>query len=268
MPENEKVDTSLIRNMFIGRIRYQEWKDNGAIELPNVFDWILNGETWVLIREELNMYLWHQKDDLDMTDHGWLRTSMYTMLQQLVRQDIASYLLTVALRPDHATDLLAFPCFMRAASKDNSESIRRVDLNLKDLMSGRGENRIQGTAVFADESVGNGDEFILGLHLRMEKWWKVVTKRNLATDGYTQYVVPEMFNTEDSRRSSLKWVGQACTAGSARFYMPHLPHGKRGKSGERRISVPTYHTAVSRNGVNMEIAECGTRDEIAAALRD
>lgn len=50
--------------------------------------------------------------------------------------------------------------------------------------------------------------------------------------------------------------------------MPHLPHGNRGKSGEQRIAVPTYHTAVSEDEVNMGIAECGTKDEVTAALRD
>ncbi len=115
------------------------------------------------------MHLWHQRDDLDLTKHGWLRTTMYTMIQQLVRQNFLYYAITVALRPDHETDLLAFPYFMKCTSKNYSASVKHVNLNVNDLLlSGRGQRRIQGTAVFADESIGNEDELILGLHHRME----------------------------------------------------------------------------------------------------
>ncbi len=94
---------------------------------------------------------------------------MYTMIQQLVRQNFLYYAITVALRPDHETDLLAFPYFMKCTSKNYSASVKHVNLNVNDLLlSGRGQRRIQGTAVFADESIGNEDELILGLHHRME----------------------------------------------------------------------------------------------------
>ncbi len=74
-------------------------------------------------------------------------------------------------------------------------------------------------------------------------------------------VVPEMFNESDDRRSGLKWVDQSCSAGSVRIFMPHLPHGNKGNSGEERIAVPIYHTAVSKDGINLKIAECGTKDD-------
>lgn len=109
---------------------------------------------------------------------------------------------------------------------------------------------------------------ILGMHHRMEQWWREVTKRRLATDGYTHSVTPEMFNETDSRKSGLKWEDQPCSAGSVRISMPHIPRGNKGSSGEERIAVPTYHTAVSKDGVNLEIRQCGTKDEVAAALRD
>jgi len=81
-------------------------------------------------------------------------------------------------------------------------------------------------------------------------------------------VVPEMFNESDDRRSGLKWVDQSCSAGSVRIFMPHLPHGNKGNSGEERIAVPIYHTAVSKDGINLKVAKCGTKDEVSAPLRD
>ncbi len=95
MLQNYKIDTSLIHNIFIKKIKYQKWKKNDAIILSNVFDWVLNDNTWVLIKEKLNMYLWYQRNDLDLTNHSWLRMTMYITLQQLVRQNIVYYLITV-----------------------------------------------------------------------------------------------------------------------------------------------------------------------------
>ncbi len=58
--------------------------------------------------------------------------------------------------------------------------------------------------MFADELINKDDKFILDLHLCMKKWWKEVTKWNLATNEYTHYVVLEMFNENDSQKSGLK----------------------------------------------------------------
>ncbi len=268
MSQNYKIDTFLIRNMFIEKIKYQKWKKNNAIVLSNVFDWILNNNTWVLIREKLNMYLWHQRNDLDLTNHDWLRTTMYITLQQLVRQNIMYYLITVILRLNHEIDLLTFSYFMKITFKNDSELIRYVNLNVNDLMSDREQSQIQSTAVFADESIDKDDEFILDLHLRMKKWWKEAIKRNLATNEYTHCVVLEMFNENDSRRSNLKWVNQSCFADSVRFWMSHLSHDNKDKSDEQRIAVLIYHTAIFKDEVNMKIAKCETKNEVIIALRD
>ncbi len=45
MSQNYKIDTSLIHNMFIKKIKYQKWKKNNAIMLLNMFNWILNDNT-------------------------------------------------------------------------------------------------------------------------------------------------------------------------------------------------------------------------------
>jgi len=39
MSQNYKIDTFLICNMFIEKIKYQKWKKNDAIMLSNMFDW-------------------------------------------------------------------------------------------------------------------------------------------------------------------------------------------------------------------------------------
>ncbi len=81
------------------------------------------------------MYLWYQKDDLNLMNHDWLRTTMYIMLQQLVRQNIMYYLITVTFWLNHEINLLIFSYFMKITFKNDSELIKHVNLNVNDLMS-------------------------------------------------------------------------------------------------------------------------------------
>ncbi len=268
MSQNYKIDTSLIHNMFIEKIKYQKWKKNDAIMLSNVFDWILNDNTWVLIREKLNMYLWHQRNDLDLTNHDWLRMTMYITLQQLVRQNIMYYLITMILQLNHEIDLLTFSYFMKITFKNNSELIKHVNLNVNDLMSDREQSWIQNTAVFANELIDKDDEFILDLHLCMKKWWKETIKRNLVMNEYTHCVVLKIFNENDSWKSDLKWINQSCFADSVHFWMSHLSHDNKDKSDEQRITVLIYHIAIFKDEVNMKIVKCETKNEVIITLQD
>ncbi len=267
MSQNYKIDMFLIHNMFI-KIKYQKWKKNDAIMLSNVFDWILNDNTWVLIKEKLNMYLWHQRNNLDLTNHDWLRTTMYITLQQLVRQNIMYYFIIVTLWLNHEINLLTFSYFMKITFKNNSELIKHVNLNVNDLISDKEQSWIQNTAMFANELINKDDEFILDLHLCMKKWWKEANKRNLATNEYTHCIVLKIFNENDSRRSDLKWVNQSYFADSVRFWMSHLSHDNRDKSNEQRIAMLIYHTAIFKNEVNMKIAKYETKNEVIVALWD
>jgi len=94
---------------------------------------------------------------------------MYIMLQQLVRQNIVYYLITIILQLNHEINLLTFSYFMKITFKNDSELIKHVNLNVNDLMSDREQSRIQSTTVFADELINKDDEFILDLHLRIKK---------------------------------------------------------------------------------------------------
>ncbi len=60
---------------------------------------------------------------------------MYIRLQQLVRQNIVYYLITVIFQLNHEINLLIFSYFMKITFKNDSELIRHVNLNVNNLMS-------------------------------------------------------------------------------------------------------------------------------------
>lgn len=105
---SQAIDTSMITKLFIKAEKYKEWKRNDAIIISQVFEWLLTNKTWNLLKNELNMYLWHQRNDLNLIKHGWLRIIMYFMIQQIIRQDLLYYCIMIALRPDHETDFIFF----------------------------------------------------------------------------------------------------------------------------------------------------------------
>ena len=143
-----------------------------------------------------------------------------------------------------------------------------MNLNVNDLISDREQSWIQNIIVFADELIDKNDKFILDLHLCMKKWWKEAIKRNLVMNDYTHYVVLEMFNENDSRRSDLKWVNQSYFADSVHFWMSHLSHNNKDKSDESRIAMLIYHTVIFKDEVNVKIVKCETKNEVIITLQD
>lgn len=73
MMNNSRIDTFMFCKKFIKKMKYQKWKKNDLIILLNIFDWILNKNTWCLIMNELHIYMWHQWNDLKITKHNWLQ---------------------------------------------------------------------------------------------------------------------------------------------------------------------------------------------------
>lgn len=132
---SQATDTSTITKLFIKAEKYKEWKRNDAIVISQVFEWLLTNKTWDLLKNELNMYLWHQRNDLNLIKHGWLRIIMYFMIQQIIRRDLLYYCIMIALRSDHETDFIFLSYFMKCTTADQPISVRHIDLNINDLIN-------------------------------------------------------------------------------------------------------------------------------------
>lgn len=135
MINNSRVDTFMFHKKFLKKMKYQKWKKNDLIILLNIFDWILNKNTWCLIMNELNMYMWHHQDNLKITKHDWLWNSMYIMLQQIIRQNILYYVVIIALRLNHEINLIAFSYYMKCMLKNHFAIIKYINVNVLNLLS-------------------------------------------------------------------------------------------------------------------------------------
>ena len=247
---------------------YDAWLADGTIVVPGMFSWLLTHELWPVMREEIEMYHWHIREIGGRSNLGWLRNCLYSTLQQIVRQDLRYYATYVGLRPDKRYTLMSYPYYMKSAKRDDSTFFRHIDLNIPDLLRGRGANQIQGTVSFTDETSDNCTELIFGMQHKLGEWWGRVHTRGLATDGYLHRITDAMFTATDATELGVEWKDQPCPAGAARISLPHLPHGAKGPSVGERITVMPWYVAVGNDGETLEVQEAGNRNELAVAHRD
>ena len=92
---------------------------------------------------------------------------MYSITQQIMRQDLGHWLLYVATRPDYHPILISYPYYAKYVfEKDSGTAFRHIDLNIDQfLATGRGANAIQGSVSLDNESAEAGcTELIKGFH--------------------------------------------------------------------------------------------------------
>ncbi|KAF7195937.1 hypothetical protein HII31_02699 [Pseudocercospora fuligena] len=112
------------------------------------------------IKEEFKMYHWHLHTFPSEKQKGINALQLHGISNQLVRQSLAPWLLTVALRPNHAYDLISVP--KPARYHYNNEDLSnfnnlpehettRLSKNVQELVNGVGTSRLRTSASFASE---------------------------------------------------------------------------------------------------------------------
>ena len=91
---------------------------------------------------------------------------LYSLSQQLVRQNLGYYLLYIALRPDYNSRLVSYSYYAKFAEKSDSTVFRYINMNIKQfLKNGRGANIIQSSVLLDDEGADMGCTIIVpGMH--------------------------------------------------------------------------------------------------------
>jgi len=236
--------------------------------LFKIFDWFKSKKTWLLIKKELNMHMWHQQNDLNVIKHEWLRTLMYIILQQMMQQNLLYYLIIITLRSNHEINLIAFFYYMKCILKNCFAIVKHLNINVLDLLSDKEQNRIQEFAVFANKLIESEDEMILRMHHKIKQWWEKITKRELATDDFTHSVILAMFIKINSKKLKLRWMNQKCVTKDVCIFMSHISCENMKDFEEKRIMISTYYTAISKDDVNLKIQKCEMKNEIITALQD
>jgi hypothetical protein len=251
----------------------------GSIVIPDFYHWLhtdFDGDhpqgIMPLIHEEFDMYEYHYKPEPGKPRLGWQRNMWHSLIQQLVRQDPAYYMLYVFFRPDHAWRMISYPYYTKNTVPGEQTGFRHIDFNVKDYIeTGRGSNILQGSASFTDEDDQNCTELLVGMHVdnKLGQWWSTLSGRGeKITDGFVQRVKSWMWTDQDREAYDTDWEKQICMNGDVRLSFPALPHGSTGPCTIVRRTVLPWFVGIKEDHVTLDTAESGSWADIANAHRE
>ncbi|KAL8651744.1 MAG: hypothetical protein Q9226_004573 [Calogaya cf. arnoldii] len=243
---------------------------DGNVLIDGIFMYLFDdGALWALLSEEFDMYNWHLRRISGRGNLGWLRDALYTQVQQLVRGDPLYYILYACLRPDNNWRLISYPYYMKSTQVEDSTYFRHLDVNVPLLLlGGQGACQIQGTLTLTDETEDNCTEMLIGAHRWLPKWWDRIKQRKLDTNGHIHRIEPGMWTAEDIHDFGVDWKVLPCKKGTVRISMPHNPHGSKGPATGLRQTILPWFIGINDDNETLDIEECGTRSNLAAAHRD
>lgn len=143
---------------------------------------------------------------------------MYSLVQQVMRQDPFYYRHYVLLRPDHDWRLISYPYYTKYTVPGDSTAFSHIDINItRALDEGRGVAMIQGSVSVDDEDDQNCTKILPTMHKQLRPWWNLVKERGLAKDGYIHVINSEMFTSADKEQFHTDWSKVPCGSGDARI---------------------------------------------------
>ena len=214
---------------------------------------------------EFEMYRHHLREQNGNSNLGWCRNMWHSLVQQVVRQDLALYGLNVAARADKRTMLISLPYYTKFEMPGESNPFKHIDMSVPQfLKSGRFGNVVQTAISLDDEDSGGCTIIVPGFQNKIEKWWSEVVKQGEDTYGFT-HSVETIYKLGDATR---KFVPVVCKRGEIRLTMSQIIHGYPGKStGQRRVIFP-WLVAIELDHERMEVREWGSWNDISGANRD
>lgn len=160
----------------------------GTLTISGMFSWLETGVTVDghheprvkdLIDHEWLMYLHHQRRINDKSNLGWLRNMLYSVTQQVMRQDLGHWLAYVAARLHHCPTLISFPYYAKYVFEEDSGTgfIQRHRIAVE-AKGDDGSRSLDAIDVYGANITGC--RFILGLD------WLASAQRSRSTPGRPQ----------------------------------------------------------------------------------
>ena len=242
---------------------------DGSIIFSGMFKWWADFGLLGIFKEEMDMYMHHQRWINGRPNYGWLRTMVYGLSQQLLRQDPVYYRAYVLCRPDLEHRLVSYPYYCKYAKQGDSTAFKHIDVNIPRLLKeGRGANMIHGSLSLEDERPDNCTIMLHGMQHHLGAWWDDLKARGLATDGFVHKFEARHFTEADKEKFKVDWVDVPCKAGDVRISLPHLPYGSHGPCKATRRTLLPWYVALQEDLKTLEVEEGGQWEELATAHRD
>ena len=156
------------------------WKRDDSVIILNVFSWLyeFNSSLFslsIIINEKFQMYHHHLWEVEERQNYDWLQNMFYDIIQQVICQSSAYYLIYVVLHSDHNYYLISYSYYSKFQAAFNKTFFRYINLNILKLVNERKEQYIiQGSVSLNNEKKEDCTEMLLEMHHHLGEWWKNV----------------------------------------------------------------------------------------------
>lgn len=245
-----------------------EWKSNGSINI-DVFPWWWNKPTsgmsiGEMVEEEFEMFKHHFREIIG-ENLGWQRNQVYSLGQQLMRQDPSYYILYACLRPDKQWRLISYPYYCKYTKPGDKTAFRHIDQNLNRLVKeGHGSDMIQGSVSIDNELQDDCTEIVPGMHQHTREWLQRLVDRGEKMESNVNKITDSILTQEDLEHFSTDWTPVPVQRGGVRITSPRIPHGAIGDCKRTRRTMLPWFVGVTDKD-ELEVTDGGTLEGIINA---
>jgi hypothetical protein len=220
-----------------------------------------------LVAEEMAMYRHHNRQEDTST---WaLNDCIYSVTQQLMRQDVSSYALHVGVRPDKCWRLCSYPSHAKCVPKCRAVESMSVDINIhKFYLEGRGRSMVMSHSALVSEDDRGGLVMARAVYRSSREWAAQLEKKGLELTGPVHHLTPEYLPLDMLKLLNCGLRKVEAAFGDTIFHRPAVPYGTSGKVNGTMVWASPCYVAVQDDYETLEFPESITWSELSAAHRD
>ncbi len=111
------------------------WKRDDSVIILNVFSWLYEFNSssfslFIIINEKFQMYHHHLWEVEERQNYNWLQNMFYDIIQQVICQSSAYYLIYVVLHSDHNYYFISYSYYSKFQAAFNKTFFRYINLNI------------------------------------------------------------------------------------------------------------------------------------------
>ncbi len=168
------IEVSALLNWI--NFKSKVWDRDESVVISNAFSWLYEWDLsqstiFIIIDDEFQMYHYHLQEVEERQNYDWLQNMFYDIIQQVIYQSSAYYLIYVALHSDHNYCLILYSYYSKFQAAFNKTFFRHIDLNILKLVNEKKEQyMIQGSVSLNNEKKEDCTEMLLKMHYHLDKW--------------------------------------------------------------------------------------------------
>ena len=219
------------------------------------------------------MYHHHLWEVEERQNYDWLQNMFYDIIQQVICQSSAYYLIYVVLHSDHNHCLISYSYYSKFQAVSDKTFFRHINLNILKLMNEeKKQYMIQSSVSLNNEKKEDCTEMLLKMHHHLDEWWENVQRRLAAKkkkplNGLIHQITYNKWTKKNIQKYKTDFTPQSCFQEEIRISLPRLLH-KAQAAQETCWIILLWYVKIAENHETLNISEFKTWSQLSAAHCD